>query len=219
MSTEGMRKCSLCASWFRPHPRNAYHQRWCASRASKAGSPSSRLGSQHALGRRLHLPPAAEIFIDQTPAGGVAGLMYVSFVRVPDPAMTGMPAVNMTPSAGMWRIHAPPAGYAGPLCGTGSLAAVQCPAGNYTISFADLAMFRTPEPRSFVVEPAQVCTVSVSYVSRQLGDYDGDGRADFALFDRSAGRWYVLAADQRSLIAWGLEFGWTGAIPVPGAVW
>ena len=29
MSTEGLRKCCHCAVWFRPHPCNAYHQRFC----------------------------------------------------------------------------------------------------------------------------------------------------------------------------------------------
>lgn len=29
MSTEGLRKCCHCAVWFRPHPRNAYHQLFC----------------------------------------------------------------------------------------------------------------------------------------------------------------------------------------------
>ena len=29
MSREGLRKCCHCYVWFRPHPRNAYHQRFC----------------------------------------------------------------------------------------------------------------------------------------------------------------------------------------------
>ena len=29
MGTEGLRKCCHCGVWFRLHPRNAYHQRFC----------------------------------------------------------------------------------------------------------------------------------------------------------------------------------------------
>ena len=29
MGTEGLRKCCHCGIWFRPHGRNAWHQRFC----------------------------------------------------------------------------------------------------------------------------------------------------------------------------------------------
>ena len=38
MSTEGLRKCCHCAVWFRPHPRNAYHQRFCLKPECQAAS-------------------------------------------------------------------------------------------------------------------------------------------------------------------------------------
>ena len=48
------------------------------------------------------------------------------------------------------------------------------------------------------------------------GDYDGDGRSDFAVFDSGAGAWYVLAADQSTAIAWQLPWGMPGGQPVSG---
>ena len=38
MSTKGLRKCCHCGSWFRPHPRNAYHQRFCMKGDCRAAS-------------------------------------------------------------------------------------------------------------------------------------------------------------------------------------
>ena len=43
MSTEGLRKCCHCGVWFRPHPRNAYHQRFCLKSECQA---ASKLSSQ-----------------------------------------------------------------------------------------------------------------------------------------------------------------------------
>lgn len=43
MSTEGLRKCCHCRVWFRPHPRNAYHQRFCLKPECQA---ASKLSSQ-----------------------------------------------------------------------------------------------------------------------------------------------------------------------------
>jgi hypothetical protein len=38
MSTEGFRKCCQCEVWFQPHPRNAYHQRFCSKLECQATS-------------------------------------------------------------------------------------------------------------------------------------------------------------------------------------
>jgi hypothetical protein len=38
MSTKGRRKCCHCGRWFRPHPRNTYHQRFCSTPACRAAS-------------------------------------------------------------------------------------------------------------------------------------------------------------------------------------
>ena len=43
MSTKGLRKCCNCGIWFRPHPRNAYHQRFCSKAECQAASkPASQ---------------------------------------------------------------------------------------------------------------------------------------------------------------------------------
>ena len=38
MSTLGFRKCCQCGHWFRPEPRNAYHQRFCSTMTCRAAS-------------------------------------------------------------------------------------------------------------------------------------------------------------------------------------
>lgn len=45
MGTRGYRTCSHCGAWFRPHPCNAYHQRYC----TKA---DCRQASKHASQRK-----------------------------------------------------------------------------------------------------------------------------------------------------------------------
>jgi hypothetical protein len=43
MSTCGLRKCCHCGTWFRPHPRNAYHQKFCSKTECRvAGKRSSQ---------------------------------------------------------------------------------------------------------------------------------------------------------------------------------
>ena len=43
MSTTGLRRCCHCGSWFKPNPRNAYHQRFCVKTECRA---ASRLASR-----------------------------------------------------------------------------------------------------------------------------------------------------------------------------
>lgn len=38
MSTTGLRRCCHCGSWFKPEPRNAYHQRFCIKPECRAAS-------------------------------------------------------------------------------------------------------------------------------------------------------------------------------------
>lgn len=38
MSTKGLRKCCCCGVWFRPHPRNVYHQGFCTKTECRAAS-------------------------------------------------------------------------------------------------------------------------------------------------------------------------------------
>jgi len=38
MSTRGLRKCCHCWTWFRPDPRNAYHQEFCSQAECRVAS-------------------------------------------------------------------------------------------------------------------------------------------------------------------------------------
>jgi lysophospholipase L1-like esterase len=46
------------------------------------------------------------------------------------------------------------------------------------------------------------------------GDYDGDGRTDFAVYYRDGGSWYVLSANGQALAA-PFNWGWNKSWPVP----
>ena len=56
-----------------------------------------------------------------------------------------------------------------------------------------------------------------SPVASSLGvnDYNGDRRADLAIFDNASGSWFILETDG-TLLLWAEPWGWPGAIPVPG---
>jgi hypothetical protein len=51
MSTAGLRKCCHCGVWFKPHARNAHHQRYCCKpecrAASKRSSQQKWCGKNH----------------------------------------------------------------------------------------------------------------------------------------------------------------------------
>lgn len=47
------------------------------------------------------------------------------------------------------------------------------------------------------------------------GDYDGDGRADLAVFHAASGKWYIRSATGAALV-FGKPWGFDGCIPVPG---
>ena len=162
-----------------------------------------------------HIPFGGTDWLDQTPSNGVASLSYISFPRQTEPSSMGMLAIAITPTSGIWTINGPPVGYTGPLCGTGSLAAVQAPAGIYGVSFSALPGFRTPANQTISVTPAQASMITGLYLSRQAGDYDGDGKADPALYNGRTGDWIV------SLSKYGYQqavfnFGGTGWTPAAG---
>jgi hypothetical protein len=48
------------------------------------------------------------------------------------------------------------------------------------------------------------------------GDYDGDGKSDFAVFDMATGNWYVLGSDQASVLVWNAPSDQPGALPAGG---
>ncbi|MBU4290202.1 MAG: hypothetical protein KKG09_08090 [Verrucomicrobia bacterium] len=136
-----------------------------------------------------HLSDGSADWIDQTPTNGIARISYISLVRQPDPASQGTLAIAANTGNGIWTLHGPPVGYTGPLCGTGSLAAVQAPGGYYTVSFAPLPCFRTPPNQTAWVAPGQDSVITGLYLSRQIGDYDGDGKTDATLYNCQSGDW------------------------------
>ena len=47
------------------------------------------------------------------------------------------------------------------------------------------------------------------------GDYNGDGRADLAVYDPAKGNWYACTLDGVPIIH-GANWGWSATAPVPG---
>ncbi len=146
-------------------------------------------------------PAGGDEWIEQTPAGGVAGLSFISFARVPDPSRLGALAIETSRTNAAWRLVAPPAGYAGPRGGSGSVTVAAAPAGYYTVAFSDLPGFRTPPAQSVFVDPGRTSAVAGVYVSCQRNDFDGDGKSDPALYDPVGGGWFVFLSDSGYALA------------------
>jgi photosystem II stability/assembly factor-like uncharacterized protein len=160
----------------------------CAPDGSNAWAVSDNWGG----GFIYYMAADGTNWVEQTPTNAVAGLSYVSFVRVPDASSTGTLKIETSPSNGVWSLNAPPSGYTGPLCGTGSISMAGVPAAYYRVSFSALAGFRTPSSQTVYVTPGQTSLITGLYLSRQLGDYDGDGKTDLVLYDSQSGRWLIL---------------------------
>jgi hypothetical protein len=60
-----------------------------------------------------------------------------------------------------------------------------------------------------------MATVTIYASNASFADYDGDGRADLAVFDTAGGFWYVSTLGS-SPLAWRDQWGWSTAKPVPG---
>jgi len=183
----------------------------CVPDGSNAWASSANWGG----GFINHLPADAPDWIDQTPTNGIATMSYVSFVRQPDYASMGTLAITVIPSNGIWTLRSPPVGYVGPLCGTGTLAGIRVPAGNYNVSFTPLPGFATSSSQAVDVNPGQTSIVAGVYRSRQFGDYDGDGKTDVALYSGQSGDWIIYLSD-RGYQYVTFNFGGAGLVPMAG---
>jgi photosystem II stability/assembly factor-like uncharacterized protein len=180
----------------------------CVPDGSNAWAASDNWGG----GFIYHFPAGGDNWIEQTPTGGVAGLAYISFARVADPTSVGTLVIQTSPDRGVWRLVAPPAGYAGPRCGTGSVTIAETQVGYYQVAFSDLPGFRSPASQAVSVSPGQTSIVSGVYLSRQRNDFDGDGKSDPALYDPVSGGWFVfLSASDYALAS--LVLGGAGLTP------
>ena len=56
---------------------------------------------------------------------------------------------------------------------------------------------------------------SIFLNSKAWNDYDGDQQSDLAIFDTLTGYWYIYSLTG-SVIAWQAQWGWPGAVTVPG---
>src|SRR5262249_25307325 len=48
------------------------------------------------------------------------------------------------------------------------------------------------------------------------GDYDGDGKSDFGLYQRGTGFWYILKSSTNYTASMSISFGGMGFVPMPG---
>lgn len=69
-------------------------------------------------------------------------------------------------------------------------------------------------PVRLAAAAAAVCC-AMNLGATPLNDYTGAGRSDLAVYQSGTGRWYIRTVDG-DVLAWGLAWGFNGAIPVPG---
>lgn len=134
--------------------------------------------------------------------------------------VTGKVAVAVTPNEGSWRFTTSPAGYSGPIAGTGDMAAVTCPAGTYAIEFTPLSGFLTPAGGTQAVSIGTTTVFAGVYVQASkpsvFNDYSGDGLSDMTVYDESSGAWFARTPSGENPV-WNIKLGGgSGQIPVPG---
>ena len=86
--------------------------------------------------------------------------------------------------------------------------------------YTDYALFRDGTWNIMGAQSGTVITSGVVWGDQEgdipaPGDYDGDGTADIAYYDRFSSRWYVKDTITGEVITEGLEWGIWGDIPVP----
>jgi rRNA maturation protein Nop10 len=117
-----------------------------------------------------------------TAAGGAGGdgVVIVRYL------LSGTLSIDVTPNSGSWTITAYPAGYTGPLSGTGDLAANVAPAGSYTVHYGALAGYTTPADETLAVEPSANTAFTGTYVALIFGSLSIDVTPDSGSWTLSA---------------------------------
>lgn len=95
--------------------------------------------------------------------------------------------IVVNPDSGVWKFLAMPPDFAGPVCGTGSVAQMKVPAGAYLLEYQAIPHYREPESQSVTLAPkaryvfsgtyAPVPELSVSVSRLEQSILDGQGAA------------------------------------------
>ena len=154
--------------------------------------------------------------ISYTSARVACEATYLAYGSV---AVTGYVAVAVSPNAGSWNFTSHPAGYSGPVSGTGDLASIACPSGVFAIAYNALSGYLTPAGSTQVVAIGSSTVFTGVYVRTTgtvgINDYAGDGLSDLTVYDEASGCWFARTP-AGSIPVWNVLWGGTGTVPVPG---
>ncbi len=103
--------------------------------------------------------------VNPTAVGGVGGTGVV-IVRY---ALPGTLSIDVTPNTASWTITSYAGGYAGPLSGTGDLAATTAPVGSYTVHYNVLGGYSAPADQTLSVVASANTAFSGTYVAAVYG--------------------------------------------------
>lgn len=135
----------------------------------------------------------------------------------PPPSSTPTPPPTATPTL-------TPADYQSP-----TITPVPAPTSSYLVvgwddyngdGYTDYALFRDGTWDIMAAQSGLVITSGVIWGDQEgdipaPGDYDGDGTADIAYYNRFSGRWYVKDTISGEVITSGLKWGYYDDIPIP----
>jgi hypothetical protein len=71
--------------------------------------------------------------------------------------------IVVNPDTGVWKFLTTPTDYAGPICGTGSIAQMRVPAGAYVVEYQKIPHYREPESQSATLAPKARYAFSGTY--------------------------------------------------------